>query len=218
MVVAVEQPNGTLLPELVQWLHVAALGAPLGNAGVARHLRAAPLVCDHIPDGPVLRSGPGLRVSQPDVARDEHRRCRAFGREHAHLAGERRGNQDQRDRDGLVQIQFCRWLPNAWDVPSALAYLAEGFTAIGTTSFGVSSSGGHPDGLRPADAESVVAQYDRVLDALTDKLPAVAEHLDTPAPIGAGVSRCSATAGSLSVRASSTRSYWATTDSASGWS
>ncbi len=31
MVVAVEQPNGTLLPELVQWLHVAALGAPLGT-------------------------------------------------------------------------------------------------------------------------------------------------------------------------------------------
>jgi putative transposase len=28
------------------------------------------------------------------------------------------------------------------------------------------------------DAESVHAQYDRVLDALTDKLPAVAEHLD----------------------------------------
>ncbi|WP_084707186.1 IS256-like element IS1407 family transposase, partial [Mycobacterium celatum] len=29
------------------------------------------------------------------------------------------------------------------------------------------------------DAESVVAQYDRVLDAVTDKLPKVAEHLDT---------------------------------------
>jgi putative transposase len=28
------------------------------------------------------------------------------------------------------------------------------------------------------DAESVVAQYDRVLDALADKLPKVAEHLD----------------------------------------
>jgi putative transposase len=28
------------------------------------------------------------------------------------------------------------------------------------------------------DAESVVAQYDRVLDALCDKLPKVAEHLD----------------------------------------
>ena len=39
-------------------------------------------------------------------------------------------------------------LPNAWDVPSALAYLADGFTAIGTTSFGLSSSGGHPDGGR----------------------------------------------------------------------
>jgi 2-methylisocitrate lyase-like PEP mutase family enzyme len=39
-------------------------------------------------------------------------------------------------------------LPNAWDVPSALAYLADGFTAVGTTSFGVSSSGGHPDGGR----------------------------------------------------------------------
>jgi 2-methylisocitrate lyase-like PEP mutase family enzyme len=39
-------------------------------------------------------------------------------------------------------------LPNAWDVPSALAYLADGFAAVGTTSFGVSSSGGHPDGAR----------------------------------------------------------------------
>jgi 2-methylisocitrate lyase-like PEP mutase family enzyme len=39
-------------------------------------------------------------------------------------------------------------LPNAWDVPSAQAYLADGFTAVGTTSFGVSSSGGHPDGAR----------------------------------------------------------------------
>jgi 2-methylisocitrate lyase-like PEP mutase family enzyme len=39
-------------------------------------------------------------------------------------------------------------LPNAWDVPSALAYLADGFAAIGTTSFGVSASGGHRDGGR----------------------------------------------------------------------
>jgi 2-methylisocitrate lyase-like PEP mutase family enzyme len=39
-------------------------------------------------------------------------------------------------------------LPNAWDVPSALSYLEEGFTAIGTTSFGLSSSGGHADGGR----------------------------------------------------------------------
>jgi putative transposase len=32
--------------------------------------------------------------------------------------------------------------------------------------------------LDQPDAESVVAQYDRVLDALADKLPKVAEHLD----------------------------------------
>jgi 2-methylisocitrate lyase-like PEP mutase family enzyme len=51
-------------------------------------------------------------------------------------------------------------LPNAWDVPSALALLEAGFTAIGTTSFGVAASHGAPDGggstrdanLRLADA------------------------------------------------------------------
>src|ERR1700739_2610989 len=49
-------------------------------------------------------------------------------------------------------------LPNAWDVPSALSYLADGFTAIGTTSFGVASSAGHPDGGRATrDANSVLA-------------------------------------------------------------
>jgi 2-methylisocitrate lyase-like PEP mutase family enzyme len=39
-------------------------------------------------------------------------------------------------------------LPNAWDVPSALAFLDAGFTAIGTTSFGVAASLGRPDGAR----------------------------------------------------------------------
>jgi 2-methylisocitrate lyase-like PEP mutase family enzyme len=39
-------------------------------------------------------------------------------------------------------------LPNAWDVPSALAFLHAGFAAIGTTSFGVASSIGRPDGRR----------------------------------------------------------------------
>ena len=40
--------------------------------------------------------------------------------------------------------------------------------------------GAHPAAfhLYQPDAESVVAQYDRVLDALTGKLPKVAEHLD----------------------------------------
>jgi 2-methylisocitrate lyase-like PEP mutase family enzyme len=39
-------------------------------------------------------------------------------------------------------------LPNAWDVPSALAFLDAGFAAIGTTSFGVASGIGRPDGGR----------------------------------------------------------------------
>jgi 2-methylisocitrate lyase-like PEP mutase family enzyme len=39
-------------------------------------------------------------------------------------------------------------LPNAWDVPSALAFVAAGFPAVGTTSFGVASSLGRPDAAR----------------------------------------------------------------------
>jgi 2-methylisocitrate lyase-like PEP mutase family enzyme len=37
-------------------------------------------------------------------------------------------------------------LPNAWDVPSALVLLDAGFSAIGTTSFGVAVTHGAPDG------------------------------------------------------------------------
>jgi 2-methylisocitrate lyase-like PEP mutase family enzyme len=39
-------------------------------------------------------------------------------------------------------------LPNAWDVPSALAFVEAGFRAVGTTSFGVAASLGRPDGDR----------------------------------------------------------------------
>ena len=39
-------------------------------------------------------------------------------------------------------------LPNAWDVSSALAFYDAGYRAIGTTSFGVAASAGHPDGGR----------------------------------------------------------------------
>jgi hypothetical protein len=35
MVITVEQPEGTLLPELVQWLPSAALDEPIGTIGVA---------------------------------------------------------------------------------------------------------------------------------------------------------------------------------------
>ena len=46
-------------------------------------------------------------------------------------------------------------LPNAWDVPSALALLDCGFTAVGTTSFGVASSLGRPDGGRATKEASL---------------------------------------------------------------
>jgi 2-methylisocitrate lyase-like PEP mutase family enzyme len=39
-------------------------------------------------------------------------------------------------------------LPNAWDVSSALAFYGAGYRAVGTTSFGVAASAGHPDGGR----------------------------------------------------------------------
>ena len=37
-------------------------------------------------------------------------------------------------------------LPNAWDVASALGFVAAGFAAVGTTSFGVNAAQGTPDG------------------------------------------------------------------------
>jgi hypothetical protein len=35
MIVTVQQPRGVVLPELVQWLPVAALDEPIGNIGGA---------------------------------------------------------------------------------------------------------------------------------------------------------------------------------------
>jgi 2-methylisocitrate lyase-like PEP mutase family enzyme len=58
-------------------------------------------------------------------------------------------------------------LPNAWDVPSAVALVSAGFTAIGTTSFGVAATHGSPDGGRTtARANLALAEALRPLDAL----------------------------------------------------
>lgn len=55
-------------------------------------------------------------------------------------------------------------LPNAWDVGSALAFLDAGFSAIGTTSFGVAAAAGHPDGVRSTkDATQALAHRLSVL-------------------------------------------------------
>jgi 2-methylisocitrate lyase-like PEP mutase family enzyme len=47
-------------------------------------------------------------------------------------------------------------LPNVWDVSSALAFFDAGYRAIGTTSFGVAASAGHPDGARSSKAPTGV--------------------------------------------------------------
>jgi 2-methylisocitrate lyase-like PEP mutase family enzyme len=51
-------------------------------------------------------------------------------------------------------------LPNAWDVPSALAFLDAGYAAIGTTSFGVASTLGRPDGKRSTRDANVALAHD----------------------------------------------------------
>jgi 2-methylisocitrate lyase-like PEP mutase family enzyme len=50
-------------------------------------------------------------------------------------------------------------LPNAWDVPSALAFIDRGFTTVGTTSFGVASSQGSPDGSRATKAANLALAH-----------------------------------------------------------
>jgi hypothetical protein len=44
MVVAISQPEGTLLPELVHWLPFAALGEPIGAVGAAALGKATSIV------------------------------------------------------------------------------------------------------------------------------------------------------------------------------
>ncbi|HUO39413.1 MAG TPA: toxin [Mycobacterium sp.] len=44
MVVAVEQPEGTLLPELVQWLPSSALDEPIGTIGATALRETASIV------------------------------------------------------------------------------------------------------------------------------------------------------------------------------
>jgi 2-methylisocitrate lyase-like PEP mutase family enzyme len=78
-------------------------------------------------------------------------------------------------------------LPNAWDVSSALAFYDAGYQAIGTTSFGVAASAGHPDGGRSSkEATSRLVRQLRNLpayvsadveDGYHDDPDAVAEHI-----------------------------------------
>src|SRR6476646_3124066 len=83
-------------------------------------------------------------------------------------------------------------LPNAWDVPSALALLGAGFAAIGTTSFGVASSLGRPDGGRATrDANLALA---RALSSLPAYVSVDIEdgYDDDPEQVGAYVAELAA--------------------------
>ncbi len=59
-------------------------------------------------------------------------------------------------------------LPNAWDVVSARLYELEGFKAVATTSAGISSTLGYPDGQRID------------LDGMIEAIRRIAEHVSVP--------------------------------------
>ncbi|MEO6826158.1 MAG: isocitrate lyase/phosphoenolpyruvate mutase family protein [Microbacteriaceae bacterium] len=89
-------------------------------------------------------------------------------------------------------------LPNAWDLGSGLAFAAAGFSAVGTTSFGVAASAGLPDGARSSKASTtaLAAQLCRlpvhvttdIEDGYSDDPSEVAEFVAELAALGvAGV-------------------------------
>src|SRR5512134_44857 len=54
-------------------------------------------------------------------------------------------------------------LPNAWDVVSARLYELEGFKAVATTSAGISSTLGYPDG-QSIDLEDMIEVIRRIVE------------------------------------------------------
>jgi 2-methylisocitrate lyase-like PEP mutase family enzyme len=99
-------------------------------------------------------------------------------------------------------------LPNAWDVGSALAFASAGFTAVGTTSFGIAASAGLPDGGRSSEAvtAALAAQLCRlpvhitadIEDGYSDDPAEVAELVARLAGLGvAGVNLEDSTDGHL---------------------
>ena len=99
-------------------------------------------------------------------------------------------------------------LPNAWDVGSALAFVTEGFPAVGTTSFGIAASAGLPDGGRSSKAvtTALVAELCRlpvhvtadIEDGYSDDPEEVADFVAKLSTFGvAGVNLEDSTAGHL---------------------
>src|SRR3954451_140505 len=78
-------------------------------------------------------------------------------------------------------------LPNAWDVPSALAFVAAGHPAIGTTSLGVAASRGLPDGRRATREANVALARDLVGLPVPVSVDCEDGYSDDPADVAAYV-------------------------------
>lgn len=78
-------------------------------------------------------------------------------------------------------------LPNAWDVPSALAFVAAGHPAIGTTSLGVAASRGLPDGNRATREANIALARDLVGLPVPVSVDCEDGYSDDPAEVAAYV-------------------------------
>lgn len=80
--------------------------------------------------------------------------------------------QDQRRRAeeflALHHAPELLILPNAWDAVTARLYELEGFKAVATTSAGISSTLGYPDGQRIS------------LEEMIEAIRRIAEHVSVP--------------------------------------
>lgn len=86
------------------------------------------------------------------------------------------------DADAVPVVAIGATLPSAFvtEVPhpitstNLIAVTREGVAALGEDDAAL--------GLRPTGADSVHAQYDRIIGASAEKLPKVADHLDAARP------------------------------------
>jgi len=78
-------------------------------------------------------------------------------------------------------------LPNAWDVPTALAFAAAGHPAVGTTSLGVSSVLGVPDGRQGTREPNLALAHDLVRLPVPLSIDSEGGYSDDPGEVAAYV-------------------------------
>jgi 2-methylisocitrate lyase-like PEP mutase family enzyme len=84
------------------------------------------------------------------------------------------------------------FLPNAWDVPSALSFVAAGYRAIGTTSLGVAASHGVPDGGQATRASNLALARSLVRLPVLLSVDSEDGYSDDPAEVAAYVAELAA--------------------------